>query len=96
MTISVWLILNAVVVFVGIVVLWWCRDRSRKATRVGTIALCGYGLLTLLPFAPLAVAQFGLGSLPGEVGAAFAVAHMIGWPLCLLLLVVAIIIDRQP
>ena len=90
--ISLSLILHCLMVLVGLCILGWYRNRSRKATAIGIVALCGCGLLMLVPFTPLAAALFGLGSVSGTVLGAI---QLIGWNLCPLLLVVAIVIDRR-
>ena len=88
-----WVILNSLTVLVGLFILGWYRNRSRKATAIGIVALCGYGLVMLLPFAlPLAAALFGFGSIPNMV---ISATLLIGCNLCFLLLVVAIVIDRR-
>ncbi len=94
MPISVWMILNCLMVLVGLFILGRYRNRSRKATGIGIIALCGYGVLALTPIVPwqFAIALLGLGSVSNTV---FSVAYTIGWTLCQFLLVVAIVIDRR-
>ena len=91
--ISLWMISHCLIVLVGLCVLVWYRNRSRKATTIGIIALCGYGLFMSLPFVvPLALGLFGLGEVPYTVT---FIASLVGWTLCLLLLVIAIVIDRR-
>jgi hypothetical protein len=71
-------------VVVGLSVLLWYRERSRKATTIGIIALCGYGVLTLLSVV-----------LWSEFAVILIGCQMLGSLVCPLLLVVAIITDRR-
>jgi hypothetical protein len=85
-------ILQFLVILVGLCVLVWYRNRSRKATTIGIVALGGYGLFMLLPYGPIAAALLGLE--PGS-GTILFTASILGSTLCPLLLVVAIVTDRR-
>jgi hypothetical protein len=90
-----WTVLNCLMVLVGLFLLGRYRDRARRATAVGIIALGGYGVVTLLGFARVEFGgrTFGPGSELYDVVSGLLV---LGNVACVLLLVVGIVIDRRP
>ncbi len=94
MLILTWVVLNCLMVLVGLFILGRYRERSRKATTIGIVALCGFGVLGLMP---LVLRQFAVGLFGPDsaFGTILAVIQLVGYTLCPLLLVIAIVIDRR-
>ena len=89
-----WIILNGLVVLVGLFVLGRYRSQAPKATRIGIVALYGFGLWTLL-FLALVKNVGGFFGLESEWRVVVEGLLLLGFPACILLLVVAVVTDRR-
>jgi hypothetical protein len=90
---------TAVMLAVSFAILWRCRKRSRKATTLAFVALCGLGGLWLcaIAFQFLWRAWLTSGALGGDVLVVLRTYSLIQSGLnaaCLVLLVLAVVADR--